>query len=89
MKKIGVGDSELAACQVLLAGQLLVEPVEGLPRFSLEKSLKVSGVVGRKIGPKVLWISDVVKLSHSCTRTRCMLPLAGARPDSGFYSARY
>src|SRR5665811_1144782 len=60
-----------------------------LPRFSRERSLKASGVVGRKIGPNVLWSSDAVKLSHSCTRTRSMLPLAGARPEAGFWSARY
>jgi hypothetical protein len=29
-EKIGVGDGELVACQALLAGKLLVEPVEAL-----------------------------------------------------------
>ena len=53
-EKIGIGDGELVACQVLFAGKLLVEPIEALAKILFETSLKASGVVGRKSGPNVL-----------------------------------
>ena len=67
-EQIGVGDGELVARQILLAGELLVEPVETLAEVLLGDLLKV---VRRGLPEKrseVLCISDVMKLSHSCTR---------------------
>jgi hypothetical protein len=34
-EKVGVGDGEFVACQVLLAGKLLIEPVESFPEILL------------------------------------------------------
>jgi hypothetical protein len=46
-------------------------------------------VAGLQSGPKPLWISELIKVSHSTNRYRASVPCAGARPTRGAWSTKY
>ncbi len=59
------------------------------PSRSVTASFHSCGAFGLKKVPIALCSSVLMKFSHSCRRRRSMLPVFGARPESGFWSARY